>query len=124
MFELPVVVLEFPEMHLQPHSPRWNEVELKPWKTTAEASKSHISWERKDTYNWNSEKYHWKPTAKTIFNIFVLLGKVHLKIYCMELLSVVWYCSMAVLQSESCDIVAESSVKKTRPGCYGSDGDM
>ena len=27
MFELPVVVLEFPEMHLQPHSPRWNEVE-------------------------------------------------------------------------------------------------
>ena len=28
MFELPVV-LEFPapEMHLQPHSPRWNEVE-------------------------------------------------------------------------------------------------
>ena len=26
MFELSVV-LEFPDLHLQPHSPRWNEVE-------------------------------------------------------------------------------------------------
>ena len=59
MFELSVVVLEFPEMHLQPHSPRWNEVE---------AMENH-SWGIKKSYFLREKKHiklkQWKISLKT-----------------------------------------------------------